>query len=128
MNVAETDGRSGMKRKALMRWAGPAVIGLGVFMVFSGLSGLPIHVPYLSDNDPKGYQVVGSGLILFALTLLLVGMLGFYARASGAGSTGHASSTRVRLTLWTKARSLWERTLTPRNLGGSWQLAASDAH
>jgi hypothetical protein len=88
MNVAETDGRSGMKRKALMRWAGPAVIGLGVFMVFSGLSGLPIHVPYLSDNDPTGYQVVGSGLILFALTLLLVGMLGLYARASGAGSTG----------------------------------------
>ena len=77
-----------MKRKALMRWAGPAVIGLGVFMGFSGLSGLPIDVPYLSDNDPKGYQVVGSGLILFALTLLLVGMLGLYARASGAGSTG----------------------------------------
>ena len=75
-----------MKLKALMRWAGPGAIGAGVFMVFSGLSGLPIHVPYLSQNDPTGYQVVGSGLILFALTLLLVGMLGLYA--SQAGSTG----------------------------------------
>ena len=64
--------------KALMRWTGPAAIGAGVFMVFSGLSGLPIHLPYLSQNDPTGYQVVGSGLILFALTLLLVGMLGLY--------------------------------------------------
>jgi hypothetical protein len=86
MNVAETDGRSGMKLKTLMSWAGPAAIGAGVFMVFSGLSGLPIHVPYLSQNDPNGYQVVGSGLILFALTLLLVGMLGLYA--SRSGSTG----------------------------------------
>jgi hypothetical protein len=75
-----------MKLKALMRWTGPAAIGVGVFMVFSGLSGLPFHVPYLSQNDPTGYQVVGSGLILFALTLLLVGMLGLYA--SQAGSTG----------------------------------------
>jgi hypothetical protein len=86
MNVAETNGRSGMKLKTLMRWTGPAAIGTGVFMVFSGLSGLPFHVPYLSQNDPTGYQVVGSGLILFALTLLLVGMLGLYA--SQAGSTG----------------------------------------
>jgi hypothetical protein len=75
-----------MKLKALMRWVGPAAIGAGVFMVFSELSDLPIHVPYLSQNDPNGYQVVGSGLILFALTLLLVGMLGLYAgRASSAG-------------------------------------------
>jgi len=75
-----------MKLKALMRWTGPAAIGAGVFMVFSGLAGLPFHVPYLSHNDPTGYQVVGSGLILFALTLLLVGMLGLYA--SRSGSTG----------------------------------------
>jgi hypothetical protein len=72
-----------MKLKTLMRWVGPAAIGAGVF---SGLSGLPFHVPYLSQNDPTGYQVVGSGLILLALTLLLVGMLGLYA--SQAGSTG----------------------------------------
>ncbi len=75
-----------MKLKTLMRWTGPAAIGTGVFMVFSGLSGLPFHIPYLSHNDPTGFQVVGSGLILFALTLLLVGMLGLYA--SRLGSTG----------------------------------------
>jgi hypothetical protein len=75
-----------MKLKALMRWTGPAAIGAGVFMVFSGLSGLPIHVPYLSQNDPNGYQVLGSGLILFALTLLLVGMLGLYASQTDPAS------------------------------------------
>lgn len=87
-----------MKLSTLIRWVGPAAIGAGVFMVFSGLSGLPIHVPYLSQNDPNGYQVVDSGLILFALALLLVGMLGLYAGQtksggarvleSGAGYTG----------------------------------------
>jgi hypothetical protein len=66
-----------------MRWAGPAAIGGGVFMVFSGLSGLPIHIPYLSQDTPTGYAAIGSGLILFALVLLLVGMVGLYAGRPG---------------------------------------------
>jgi hypothetical protein len=72
-----------VKLSTLMRWAGPAAIGSGVFMVFSGLSGLPIHIPYLSQDTPTGYAAIGSGLILFALVLLLVGMVGLYAGRPG---------------------------------------------
>ena len=74
-----------MKISTLFRWAGPAAIAGGVFMVFSELSSLPIHVPYLSREAPTGYDAVGSGLILFALVLLLVGMLGLYAGQAGSG-------------------------------------------
>jgi hypothetical protein len=52
-------------------------------MVFSGLSGLPIQIPYLSQDTPTGYAAVGSGLVLFALVLLLVGMVGLYAGRPG---------------------------------------------
>ena len=71
-----------MKISVLLRWVGPAAIAGGVFMVFSDLSGLPITVPYLSQTSPTGFDAVGSGLILFALVLLMVGMLGLYAKQS----------------------------------------------
>jgi hypothetical protein len=68
-----------VKLSTLFRWAGPAAIGGGVFMVFSELAGLPIRMPYLSQDTPTGYAAVGTGLILFVLVLLLVGMIGLYA-------------------------------------------------
>ena len=74
------------KISVLMRWVGPAAIAGGVFMVLSDLSGLPITIPYLSTTSPTGFDAVGSGLILFALTLLLVGMVGLYAKKSAAGA------------------------------------------
>ena len=74
-----------MKISTLIRWAGPAAIAGGVFMVFSELSSLPVHVPYLSREASTGYDAVGSGLILFALVLLLVGMLGLYAGRAESG-------------------------------------------
>ncbi len=69
-----------MKISVLMRWVSPAAIAGGVFMVFSELSGLPITIPFLSTAEPTGFDAVGSGLILVALTLLLVGMIGLYAK------------------------------------------------
>ena len=72
-----------MKLSTLIRWAGPAAIGGGVFMVFSELAGLPIRMPYLSRDTPTGYAAVGTGLILFVLVLLLVGMVGLYAGCPG---------------------------------------------
>jgi hypothetical protein len=69
-----------MKVSALVRWVGPAAIAGGVFLVLSDLSGLPITIPYLSTASPSGFDAVGSGLILVALTLLLVGMAGLYAK------------------------------------------------
>ena len=75
-----------MKVSELMRWVGPAAIAGGVFLVFSDLSGLPIVIPFLSSSAPTGYDAVGSGVILFALTLLLVGMAGLYARKPAPGA------------------------------------------
>lgn len=72
------------KFSVLMRWVGPAAIAGGVFMVLSDLSGLPVTIPYLSTASPSGFDAVGSGLILVALTLLLVGMVGLYARTPAA--------------------------------------------
>jgi hypothetical protein len=69
-----------MNVSVLMRWVGPAAIAGGVFLVLSDLSGLPIAIPYLSPTSPSGFDAVGSGLILVALTLLLVGMAGLYAK------------------------------------------------
>jgi hypothetical protein len=69
-----------MKLSVFLRWVGPAAIAGGVFLVFSDLSGLPITIPFLSTSSPTGFDAVGSGVILFALTLLLVGMAGLYAR------------------------------------------------
>ncbi len=69
-----------MKVSAVMRWVGPAAIVGGVFMMFSDLLNLTIYVPGLGEAAHTGYQAVGSGVILFALTLLLVGMVGLYAR------------------------------------------------
>ena len=69
-----------MKVSVLLRWVGPAAIAGGVFLVLSDLSGLPITIPYLSPASPTGFDAVGSGVILIALTLLLVGMAGLYAR------------------------------------------------
>jgi hypothetical protein len=69
-----------MKVSVLLRWVGPAAIAGGVFLVLSDLSGLPITIPYLSPASTTGFDAVGSGVILIALTLLLVGMAGLYAR------------------------------------------------
>lgn len=71
-----------MKISALGRWVGPAAIASGVFMVFSDLLNLTIYVPGLGEAANTGYQAVGLGVILLAMTLLLVGMIGMYARAA----------------------------------------------
>lgn len=74
-----------MKISALGRWVGPAAIAGGVLMVFSDLLNLTIYVPGLGEAANTGYQAVGLGVILFAMTLLLVGMAGLYARSAPAG-------------------------------------------
>ena len=90
-----------MKLSTLIRWAGPVAIGGGVFMVFSELAGLPIHIPYLSQDTLTGYAAFGSGLVLFALVLLLVGMVGLYAGCPGprAGRVIEYGDARSRYVL-----------------------------
>jgi hypothetical protein len=71
-----------MKISAAMRWAGPAAIVSAVFMIFSDLLNLTIYVPGLGEAAHTGYQAVGAGVILMGLMLLLVGMVGLYARSA----------------------------------------------
>jgi hypothetical protein len=68
-----------MKLSTVIRWGGPVAIVSGVFTMFSDLLGLTIYVPGLGEAANTGYQAVGAGVILFALTLLVVGMVGLYA-------------------------------------------------
>ncbi len=68
-----------MKLSTLIRWGGPVAIVSGVFTMFSDLLGLTIYVPGLSEAANTGYEAVGSGVILFALMLLIVGMVGLYS-------------------------------------------------
>ena len=75
-----------MKALGMVRWAGLAATVGGMFMVFSDLLNLTIYVPGLGEAAHTGYQAVGSGVILLALTLLFVGMVGLFAgspRADG---------------------------------------------
>ncbi len=75
-----------IKLSTILRWAGPAGIGFGVFLVFSALSGLPIEMPFISPESMPGFEVVSSGLVLWALVMLLVGMAGLYAREPEPGA------------------------------------------
>ena len=74
-----------MKVSTVLRWVGPAAIASGLFMVFSDLLNLTIYVPGLGEAANTGYQAVGSGVILLAMTLHFVGMLGLYARRPAPG-------------------------------------------
>ncbi len=71
-----------MKGLGMVRWAGLAAAVGGMFMTFSDLLNLTIYVPGLGEAAHTGYQAVGSGVILLALTLLLVGMVGLFAGAA----------------------------------------------
>ena len=68
-----------MKASTAIRWGGPAAIAGGLFMAFSDLLNLTIYVPGLGEAAHTGYEAVGLGVILMAMTLLLVGLLGLYA-------------------------------------------------
>jgi hypothetical protein len=68
-----------MRFSTVIWWAGPVAMVSGVFTMFSDLLGLTIYVPGLGEAANTGYQAVGAGVILFALTLLVVGMVGLYA-------------------------------------------------
>ncbi|CAA9397668.1 MAG: hypothetical protein AVDCRST_MAG03-1044 [uncultured Rubrobacteraceae bacterium] len=71
-----------MTKLGMMRWAGLAAVVGGMFMTFSDLLNLTIYVPGLGEASHTGYQAVGSGVILLALTLLFVGMVGLFAGSS----------------------------------------------
>src|SRR5918994_4773778 len=79
MSLEYERGETQMKLSTVMQWGGPVAIVSGVFTMVSDLLGLTIYVPGLGEATNTGYQAVGSGVILFALMLLVVGMAGLYA-------------------------------------------------
>jgi hypothetical protein len=88
MSSVEKRGETPMRLSTLIRWGGPVAIVSGVFTMFSDLLGLTIYVPGLGEAANTGYQAVGSGVILFALTLLVIGMVGLYASQPRPGGPG----------------------------------------
>jgi hypothetical protein len=95
MSLEEKRGETRMRLSTLVRWGGPVAIVSGVFTMFSDLLGLTVYVPGLGEAANTGYQAVGAGVILFALMLLVVGMIGLYAGRPGGPTVieygdGHA--------------------------------------
>jgi hypothetical protein len=75
-----------MKLSKITRWIGPAAIGYALFLVISDMSGMPL--PLVDAGIvPAGSSVMGSGLILWAMVMLLVGMISLYARLFAQSDT-----------------------------------------
>ena len=88
-----------MKRTKIFRWIGPAAIAYGLFLVVTDMSGMPM--PLLDPGIvPAGSSVIGSGLILWALVLLLVGMIGLYARQTDGDAARKAAEREARYREW----------------------------
>ena len=64
--MGEKKDETQMKLSTVIRWAGFASMVSGVFTMFSDLPGL-------GEAANTGYQAVGAGVVLIALTLLVVG-------------------------------------------------------
>jgi len=99
-----------MNVSTVLRWVGPAAIAGGLLMVFSDLLNLTIYVPGLGEAANTGYQAVGLGVILLAMTLLFVGMLGLYARhpKPGAARVIEYGDARARYVLVEETHELEE--------------------
>lgn len=89
-----------MKVSEILRWVGPAAIAGGVMMVFSDLLGLTIYLPGIEEAAPTGYHAVGSGLILWVMVLLLVGMIGLYTRLPKPDESRKTAEREARYRMW----------------------------
>lgn len=89
-----------MKLTKIFRWIGPAAIAYGLFLVMSDMSGMPMLLMDPEEVVPMGSSVMGSGLILWALVMLLVGMIGLYARLTDGGAARKAAEREARYREW----------------------------
>ncbi len=89
-----------MKLSKIFRWIGPAAIAYGLFLVVSDMSGMPLPLLDPEEVAPMGSSVMGSGLILWALVLLLVGMIGLYARLIEGDAPRKAADREARYREW----------------------------
>ena len=90
-----------MKLSMIFKWSGPAAISYGLFLVVSDMSGMPMPLLDPEKVVPMGSSVIGSGLILWALVMLLVGMMGLYARlTNGEAVVRKAAEHEARFREW----------------------------
>lgn len=89
-----------MKLSIIFRWIGPVTIAYGLFLVVSDMSGLPLPLLDPEEVVPTGSSVMGSGLILWALAMLLVGMIGLYARLTESDTARGAAEREARYREW----------------------------
>ena len=89
-----------MKLSKIFKWVGPAAIAYGLFLVVSDMSGMPMPLLDPEEVVPMGSSVMGSGLILWALVMLLVGMIGLYARLTKGEAARKAAEREARYREW----------------------------
>jgi hypothetical protein len=89
-----------MKLTKMFRWGGPAAIAYGLFLVVSDMSGMPMPLLDPEEVVPMGSSVVGSGLILWALVMMLVGMIGLYVRLADGDAARKAADREARYREW----------------------------
>ncbi len=89
-----------MKLSKIFKWVGPAAIAYGLFLVVSDMSGMPMPLLDPEEVVPMGSSVMGSGLILWALVMLLVGMIGLYARLTKGEDARKATEREARYREW----------------------------
>jgi hypothetical protein len=89
-----------MKLSKIFKWAGPTAIAYGLFLVVSDMSGMPMPLLDPEEVVPMGSSVVGSGLILWALVMLLVGMMGLYVRMTEGDAARKAAEREARYQEW----------------------------
>lgn len=75
-----------MKFSRVFKWVWPAAIVSGLFMVLSDLLGLTTYLPGIKESAPTGFHAVGTGMILWVMILLLIGMIGFVVRGRVPGN------------------------------------------
>jgi hypothetical protein len=89
-----------MKLTKIFRWIGPAALAYGLFLVVSDMSGMSMPLMDPEEVVPMGSSVMGSGLILWALVMLLVGMMGLYVRLADGVAARKAADREARYREW----------------------------
>ena len=89
-----------MKLSKIFKWAGPAAIAYGLFLAVSDMSGMPMPLLDPEEVVPMGSSVMGSGLILWALVMLLGGMIGLYSHLREGMAARKAAEREARYREW----------------------------
>jgi hypothetical protein len=83
--------RDGADRRRIADWGARAAVAAPVVALFSVIVGAPLYADDLSDAAATGRFVVAGAAALGVLVLLIVALVGLYARSERRlGTAGHA--------------------------------------